>query len=303
MNFLTQREDTQHVKPASTIQPLEPRRAPHGFGPFHRGTHAPVAIRWFGMTALVGHLKHLVAVAAASKDLDVRDWMRPEDAAALLNRVSQVLGAAASGGSLAERLGREVWIDFVADTGDDHDVSLAVGRMLFAAYALAGDPPRTLLRGDLLVFGGDSAYPDASVGEMERRLLRPWNRALQETAPDDRRRVLLGIPGNHDWDDGLDGFGRLFRRGALEEPVPGHGGADSAYADALSRRPAGHLQRLLHVDELSEALHLVEEIAESVTAFRRRSTVQRAGRLTFAGYTAVQEASYWALALAPGLDL
>ena len=87
MNFLTQREDTQQVKPASNIQPLEPRRETNGFGPFHRGTHAPVAIRWFGMTALVGHLKHLVAVAAASKDLDLRDWMRPEDAAALLNRV------------------------------------------------------------------------------------------------------------------------------------------------------------------------------------------------------------------------
>ena len=31
--------------------------------------------------------------------------------------------------------------------------------------------------------------------------------------------------------------------------------------------------------------------------------MRRPGRLALAGYTAVQEASYWALALAPGLDL
>jgi hypothetical protein len=83
------------------------------------------------MTALAGHPRHLLAVAAASNQLDLRDWMRPEEAAGLLNRVSQILGAPVSGGSLAERLGREIWIDFVADTRDDHDVNLAVGRMLF----------------------------------------------------------------------------------------------------------------------------------------------------------------------------
>jgi hypothetical protein len=142
LNYRT--NDKQVVKPGSNFQPLEPRRAPTGFGRFQRGAHAPVAIRWFGMTALVGHLKHLVAVAAASKDLDTRDWMRPEEAASLLNRAGQVLGASTSGGSLTERLGREVWIDFVADTGDDYDVSLAVGRMIFAEYALSEDQRRTL---------------------------------------------------------------------------------------------------------------------------------------------------------------
>src|SRR5262247_1996326 len=136
---------------------LEPRREPRRVGRFRRGAHKPLAIRWFGMTALAGHLRHLLAVTAASNQLDLRDWMRPEDPAELLNRVCQVLGASASSGSLAERLGREVWIDFVADTGDDYDVSLAVGRMLFAEYALSGDQPRRLPRGDILVFGGDVA--------------------------------------------------------------------------------------------------------------------------------------------------
>src|SRR5215813_13371978 len=197
---------------------LEPRREPKRLGRFHRGAHKPLAIRWFGMTALAGHLRHLLAVAAASNQLDLRDWMRPEDSAVLLNRVCQVLGASASGGALAERLGRPVWIDFVADTGDDHDVSVAVGRMLFREYRLQEGESRVLPRGDVLLFGGDTAYPAATASELERRLVRPWNRVLRGRW-DGRRRVLLGIPGNHDWYDGLDGFARLFRRSILEDLV------------------------------------------------------------------------------------
>ena len=290
----------------SDLLPLEPRREPNRFGRIHRGEHKPLAIRWFGTTALAGHLRHLLAVTAAGNQLDLRDWMRPEEAAGLLNRVCQVLGASASGGNLAERLGREVWIDFVADTGDDHDVSLAVGRMLFAEYALSGDQPRALPRGDILVFGGDIAYPASTTYEIERRLLRPWNHVLHEKAEDGRRRVLLGIPGNHDWYDGLDGFGRIFRRSALEdfaEPATERGGSVAASGDSFSERAEGKLQRLLHLDEFAESLHLVEEVAESLAAILLQSTTRRPSRLTLAGYTAVQEASYWALALAPGLDL
>jgi len=288
------------------LLPLEPRREPKRLGHFHRGAHKPLAIRWFGMTALAGHLRHLLAVAAASSQLDLRDWMRAEEAAGLLNRVCQVLGASASGGNLAERLGREVWIDFVADTADDHDVSLAVGRMLFAEYALSGDQTRRLPRGDILVFGGDVAYPASTTYEVERRLLRPWNHVLHEKAEDGRRRVLLGIPGNHDWYDGLDGFGRLFRRSAREdfdESTTGRGESAAAAGDSFSERAEGYLQRLLHLDEFDESLHMVEEAAESITAILRRSTMRRPSRLALAGYTAVQEGSYWALALAPGLDL
>ena len=290
----------------SDLLPLEPRRELNRAGRFHRGAHKPLAIRWFGMTALAGHLRHLLAVAAASNQLDSRDWMRPEDAAEILNRVCQVLGASAYGGSLAERLGREVWIDFVADTGDDYDVSLAVGRMLFSEYALSGDQLRRLPRGDILVFGGDVAYPASTTYELERRLLRPWNHILHGIAADGRRRVVLGIPGNHDWYDGLDGFGRLFRRSVLEdlpEPATEVGASAATSGDSFSERAKGELQRLLHFDELDESLHMVEEAAESLVAILLRSTTRRPSRLALAGYTAVQEASYWALALTPGLDL
>jgi hypothetical protein len=68
-----------------------------------------------------------------------------------------------------EAIGRPLWIDFVADTGDDHDVSQAVARMLFSAYAVEEEGhTRTLPRGDLLLFGGDTAYPVATGEEIAR---------------------------------------------------------------------------------------------------------------------------------------
>ena len=67
----------------------------------------------------------------------------------------------------------------------------------------------------MLLFGGDTAYPVATAEEIFRRVVAPWNEVLREVRGEDDYpgpRILLGIPGNHDWYDGLDGFGRFFRR-------------------------------------------------------------------------------------------
>src|SRR5262249_52990256 len=116
--------------------------------------------------------------------------------------------------SLAEALDRDVWIDFVADTGDDVSVSRAVAEMVFDTYAV-DDPDSpgaelTLPRGDVLLFGGDTAYPVATELEIHNRVIVPFNQVLKDRL-DGKPRVLLGIPGNHDWYGGLDGFGRMFR--------------------------------------------------------------------------------------------
>ena len=105
---------------------------------FRRGAHEPYAIRWFGSTALVGHLRHLGAEALASEQLDTRDWMRPQHPESCSTRSRGCSSAGGDGATLAERLGRDVWIDFVADTADDYDVSAAVAGMVFAEYAVDG---------------------------------------------------------------------------------------------------------------------------------------------------------------------
>ena len=209
---------------------LKPRGSTHVPRSYHRGAHAPYATRWFGVTSLVGHARNLIASAIAAESIDSRDWMRPATAKELLSHCVRVLGRGPSGrneaetdgkGTLVEALERPLWIDFVADTGDDRDVSQAVARMIFSEYVLGeGTATRQLPRGDVLLFGGDTAYPVATGEEIARRLVAPWNEVLRErTREGERRRVLLGIAGNHDWYDGLDGFGRLFRRKASGTPL------------------------------------------------------------------------------------
>jgi hypothetical protein len=244
-----------------------------------------------------------VASAIAAESIDSRDWMRPARAERLLSHVVQVLGGDASKATVVEALGRPLWVDFVADTGDDHDVSQAVARMLFETYSVdEGGVARVLPRGDVLLFGGDTAYPVATGEEIARRLVVPWNDVLRERAEDDdRRRVLLGIPGNHDWYDGLDGFGRLFRRnphGTLSD--------DDEPRSVLGRRrvkrEAGIVARQLHLDEVSGILRMFASAWRGVRALVAGEKVRRPRRLALVGYDPVQDASYWALPLAPGLE-
>ena len=257
-----------------------------------RGTTKPQAIAWFGFSAFWGHLRHLVASLIATDNIDSRQWMIPESPDVLLGRVLEIIGPRATrtsaqamaqkAGSLAEAMGGEVWIDFVSDTGDDATVSERVAQLFVHEYEV-DDPDApgetlTLPRGDILFLGGDLAYPVATVREMTRRLVEPWNRVLEKHtagAP----RVLLAVPGNHDWYDGLDGFSRLCQ-------------APCAFEDAA---PRSH-------DPLHPAPneHPVLAWAE---AFARGDQVKKPTALALAGYLAVQRASYFRMPLASGIDL
>ncbi|MDB4997545.1 MAG: calcineurin-like phosphoesterase family protein, partial [Myxococcaceae bacterium] len=289
------------------VTSLEPR----GNGPppltFHQGAHPPYAIRWFGVTSLFGHARHFAASAIASESVDARDWMRPTEPAELLAESLAVLGAPPGrtpAPDLVTGLGREVWIDYVADTGDDRDVSVAVAKMIFADYTNSAG--RSLPRGDVLLFGGDTAYPVATAEEIEQRLLDPFNDVLADH-DDGRRRVLLGIPGNHDWYDGLDGFARMFRKGARghaqKSPEPAELAATRRAGRGRVGRSAGLVARSLHLDEVGGIIGLVRGAAGSVKAFFKGSSVRRKKRLVLAGYEPVQEATFWALPLAPGLAM
>jgi hypothetical protein len=282
---------------------------------FRRGAHAPFAVRWYGITSLFGHLRHFVASAIASEQVDSRDWMRAEEPTKLVSRMLGVLGeangAAPPGAStLTEGLGRAVWIDWVADTGDDRDVSAAVGKMLFGTYEVESHGVQRLLpRGDVLLMGGDTAYPVATADEIHARVIEPWNetlRAAQRT--DGRRRVLLGIPGNHDWYDGLDGFARMFRRAAephkVEEPDPPSRKKKRLRSRLRSKegRKTGFFARQLHLDEIGGLLRLLFDVGKFIGAFYKGGGLRRRKRLVLAGYEPVQDCSYWQLPVAPGLD-
>ncbi len=304
------------IRPPVVLAPRGERAAPLVF---KQGAHPPFGIRWYGVTSLFGHLRNFVARAIATEAVDSRDWMRPNRPEQLVSHAARVL--APRGGwssnapagkktpaSLVEALGRPLWIDFVADTGDDRDVSARVGAMLSGTYdADDGHGGRMLLpRGDMLIFGGDIAYPVATADEIYKRVILPWNEELRRAGASTKRRVLLGAPGNHDWYDGLDGFGRLFRR-RLDEPFRAD---DRDTMPKLGKRlrdragrKVGLVARAAHLDEVGALPGLALHFVRSVRAFFGGRSIKRRRRLVLRGYEPLQEASYFAMPLAPGLDL
>lgn len=249
---------------------------------FVRGRERPRGVVWFGVRSFWGHLRHFAASAIATEDVDSRDWMTADLPHELCQRVAEKLGAHAPSGSLLEALDRDLWIDYVSDTGDDVGVSRAVARLIFADYELP-DPERSgefmpAPRGEILLFGGDTAYPVATAQEITNRVIVPFNQVL-EALPPGPPRVLLGIPGNHDWYDGLDGFARMFRRTADDE-------------DGLTRPSVvGISQRM------------IERYAEWAKQFVRGGKIEKPKALALSGYHPVQSASYFVLPVSARLHL
>lgn len=247
-----------------------------------RGFEHPRGVVWFGVRSFWGHLRHFLASAIATEDVDSRDWMTADDPWDLNTRVAQALGAHAGRRSLVEALGRDLWLDFVADTGDDVTVSRAVAQLMFADYELP-DPDHEgeflhAPRGEILLFGGDTAYPVATAQEITNRVIVPFNQVLEAAQPGPPR-VLLGIPGNHDWYDGLDGFARMFRRNADDEE-----GVARPSVVGISQR-------------------MIERYAEWARQFVRGGKIEKPKALALTGYQPVQAASYWALPLTSRLHL
>lgn len=266
----------------------EPEHKDRAISRFVRGKRRPRGIEWYGVGSFWGHLQHFIASGIATEDIDSRDWMHADDPRQLARDVATHLtsGAPQEGESVTEMLGRDLIIDFVADTGDDSSVSEAVARLIFTAWTLPdpdGAGEVAVPRGDVLLFAGDTAYPVATSTEIHDRVVVPFNKVLVAARANDPpgvRRTILGIPGNHDWYDGLDGFGRLFRRrtGELspEEEVP-----------------------QLTPERESRFEHVVNFVEKFVVG----GHISKQKVLVLDGYVPVQQASYFALPLAPGVDL
>jgi len=106
------------------------------------------------------------------------------------------------------------WIDYVADLGDGFDPTYTVASLL-AEPVLQVDSAATggtlrLPRGVALVMGGDEVYPTPSAAQYDDRLRGPYRAALPSADPEP---ILLALPGNHDWYDGLTAFLRVFGQG------------------------------------------------------------------------------------------
>ncbi|KAL4583597.1 hypothetical protein LXL04_008175 [Taraxacum kok-saghyz] len=125
----------------------------------------------------------------------------------------------------------EFWFDFMADTGDGGNSSYSIARLVAQpSLCVWNDGCLTKLpRGDLLLIGGDLAYPNPSSYTYEKRFFRPFEYALQPPSWYKEEHIAVNkpelphgvshiklydgpqcflIPGNHDWFDGLQTFMR-----------------------------------------------------------------------------------------------
>ncbi len=247
-----------------------------------RGKKKPRSVEWFGLRSFWGHLWRFAAIGIVTDDIDFRDWMQADSAGALTARMADALQGNPNAPTLTEAIDDDLIIDYVADTGDDISVSEAVAQMAFATYEVDDplDSKQKLLlpRGRLLIFGGDTAYPVATDLEIESRVIRPYNRVLDDLEAEPPH-CLLGVPGNHDWYGGIDGFGRLF-----------HERRCTVARDEPPRTDRSPKTQLHHFVQWVEAL-----TSEGGRVFKRRV-------LRLQGYTPTQRTSYWALHLAPSLD-
>ncbi len=109
------------------------------------------------------------------------------------------------------------WVDFIADLGDGFEATYAMA-YLMAQDSIALDIPdpegklakQSLPAGDIMIMGGDLAYPNATIAEYRARCIDPYNAAFQLKDGQKPPRKLFFIAGNHDWYDGLSAFTSVF---------------------------------------------------------------------------------------------
>jgi hypothetical protein len=198
---------------------------------FTYGNVSPKAVPWYGISMLWWYFTWMLPNTIHRFRVDRRTSMKLDDPAQLADQVSENFGVAGGGKPIVEALGRDVWIDFIADTGDDVSVSEAVARMVFADHEVSDPdfPEKRLVapRADIFLFGGDTAYPVATKGAVRDRVVEPFNRALA-SHDDGKTRILMGIPGNHDWYGDLEGYRHLFLRGEADLQIDGYKVVQSA---------------------------------------------------------------------------
>ena len=183
----------------------------------------PVA--WLFGPQLIGGLKGILLYTAYGNKLDPRDWMT----AKVIN-------------DFAEYDGEEFWFDYLSDTGDGTRAMYSLAYLTMCRSLWTTPDPTAnsdvkttrsdqfqfeLPRGEFLFVGGDTAYHASDYMTLVNRMQHPFKYAFEDLvkdkliAPDEPRRPIFGIPGNHDYYDQIDGFRRQFRKPVRPEgPLP-----------------------------------------------------------------------------------
>lgn len=177
--------------------------------------HKRWAVAWYNPFVLLRSLREMISTNDQIRNLDRREMYSPN-----LNLI-QVAEQKRDG---------DFWWDFVSDTGDSGNATYTVAREMQKEFiALAVDPglvvtealPQQFPSGELLVLGGDLAYPSASVEEYQYRLTEMWVAASsKQNAQLDRDAFIpsLAIPQNHDWFDNISTFSRYFIDTRWQDP-------------------------------------------------------------------------------------
>jgi hypothetical protein len=119
----------------------------------------------------------------------------------------------------------EFWFDFIADTGDGGNATYAVAQAV-SKDSVAGADGQPLPRGELLLFGGDLAYPSASADAYRYRFIEMFEGARHDMGVSrsmvrGRPLTLAALAQNHDWMDSANTFNRYFIRNKESTPFLG----------------------------------------------------------------------------------
>lgn len=180
--------------------------APTAPTPEQVGFTARPRLRWFSVRLLLQTARESVVSQVFGNFVDRRELqastpLGPEEMIVDLSRAD------------------ELWVDYVSDIGDGFNAAAAVAGLVARTGPLELDGTR-IAPSELLVFGGDEAYPAGSKEDYNDRLVGPYRAMLPWSAdPSDPAapsgapappRHVLAVPGNHDWYDGLVSFIKLF---------------------------------------------------------------------------------------------
>jgi hypothetical protein len=167
--------------------------------------HARRAVAWYSPQVLLESARQLISSIDFLRNADRRDLYPDALAVVDLSHCAQA--------------GQSFGFDFVSDTGDSGNATYTVASGILRSTLQAQDTRGnavSLPEGQLLILGGDLAYPGASVHAYQYRFSELFEAARDPASRfaggDAQRKVIAAIAQNHDWFDSLSTFNRHFLR-------------------------------------------------------------------------------------------